>query len=64
MEAFGGQSLAFTFTGLVVGSVFYSLPFVVQPLQSAFASIGKQPLKVAATLGASPLDSFFTIAVH
>ncbi|HED17926.1 MAG TPA: ABC transporter permease subunit, partial [Gammaproteobacteria bacterium] len=55
--------LAFTFTGLVIGSVFYSMPFVVQPLQSAFAAIGQRPLEVAATLRASPLDRFFTVAV-
>lgn len=59
----GGESLAFTFTGLVIGSVFYSMPFVVQPLQNAFSNIGHRPLEVAATLGASPLDRFFSIAV-
>ena len=63
MQALGGQSLAFTFTGLVIGSVIYSLPFVVQPLQAAFSAIGHRPLEVAATLRASPLDRFFTIAV-
>lgn len=63
MEALGGKSLAFTFEGLVVGSVIYSLPFVVQPLQNAFAAIGRRPLEVAATLRASPLDRFFTVAV-
>ena len=63
MQAMGGQSLAFTFTGLVIGSVFYSLPFVVQPLQTAFSAIGRRPLEVAATLRASPLDRFFSIAV-
>ena len=63
MQTLGGQSLAFTFTGLVIGSVFYSLPFVVQPLQAAFSAIGHRPLEVAATLRASPLDRFFTIAV-
>lgn len=63
MQTLGGQSLAFTFTGLVIGSVFYSLPFVVQPLQTAFIAIGDRPLEVAATLRASPLDRFFTIAV-
>jgi len=63
MESLGGSSIAFTFTGLVVGSVIYSLPFVVQPLQNSFASIGKQPMEVAATLGASKLDRFFTVAV-
>jgi len=63
MEALGWRPLAFTFPGLVVGSVFYSLPFVVQPLQGTFASIGRRPLEVAATLRASPLDRFFTVAV-
>ena len=63
MERLGGQPLAFTFTGLVIGSVLYSMPFVVQPLQGAFASIGRRPLEVAATLRASPLDRFFTVAV-
>ncbi|MBG7601482.1 MAG: molybdate ABC transporter permease subunit [Gammaproteobacteria bacterium] len=63
MELLGGEPLAFTFTGLVIGSVLYSMPFVVQPLQGAFASIGRRPLEVAATLRASPLDRFFTVAV-
>lgn len=59
----GGGSLAFTFAGLVIGSVIYSLPFVVQPLQNAFAAVGTRPLEAAATLGASPWDRFFTVAV-
>jgi molybdate transport system permease protein len=63
MDALGGQPLAFTFTGLVIGSVIYSMPFVVQPLQTAFIAVGRRPLEVAATLRASPLDRFFTIAV-
>jgi len=63
LESLGGSSIAFTFTGLVVGSVIYSLPFVIQPLQNSFGSIGKQPMEVAATLGASKLDRFFTVAV-
>jgi molybdate transport system permease protein len=63
LESLGGSSIAFTFTGLVVGSVIYSLPFVVQPLQNSFGSIGRQPMEVAATLGASKLDRFFTVAV-
>ncbi len=63
MEALGGRPLAFTFTGLVVGSVFYSLPFVVQPLQDAFAAVGRRPMEVAATLRASPFDRFLTVAV-
>lgn len=63
MEALGGQSLAFTFEGLVIGSVVYSLPFVVQPLQNAFAAIGQRPMEVAATLRAGPLDRFLSIAL-
>jgi molybdate transport system permease protein len=55
--------LPFTFPGLVVASVLYSLPFMVQPLQTAFESVGDRPLEVAATLRASPLDAFFTVAV-
>lgn len=55
--------LPFTFWGLVLASVFYSLPFMVQPLQNAFESIGERPLQVAASLGASPLDAFFSVAV-
>ena len=58
-----GDSLTFSFTGLVVASVCYSLPFTVQPLQAAFESIGRGPLEAGATLRASPLDTFFTIAV-
>lgn len=63
MEALGGRPLAFTFTGLVIGSVIYSMPFVVQPLQGAFTAVGRRPLEVAATLRASPLDRFFTVAM-
>lgn len=63
LESLGGRPLAFTFAGLVIGSVIYSLPFVVQPLQDAFTSVGRRPLEVAATLRASPLDRFFTVAV-
>jgi molybdate transport system permease protein len=62
-EALGLGTLPFTFAGLVVGSVIYSLPFAVQPLHNAFAAIGDRPLEVAATLGASPRDRFWTIAV-
>ena len=62
-SALGGESLAFTFTGLVIGSVMYSMPFVIQPLQNAFSAIGQRPLEVAATMGASPLDRFFSIAI-
>jgi molybdate transport system permease protein len=63
MEALGGNSLAFTFSGLVIGSVIYSMPFVVQPLQDAFTAVGRRPLEVAATLRASPLDRFLTIGL-
>jgi len=59
----GLGTLPFTFWGLVVGSVFYSLPFMVQPVQNAFEAIGERPLEVAATLRASPLDSFFSVAL-
>lgn len=62
-EALGLGLLPFTFWGLVVASVFYSLPFMVQPLQNAFEAIGRRPLEVASTLGASPVDAFFTVAV-
>ena len=62
-SAMGGESLAFTFTGLVIGSVVYSMPFVIQPLQNAFSAIGQRPLEVAATLGASPIDRFFSITI-
>jgi molybdate transport system permease protein len=60
---FGGRSLAFTFEGLVIGSVLYSMPFVVQPIRNAFAAVGDRPLEVAATLRASPWDAFWTVAV-
>ncbi len=63
MNALGGPPLAFTFAGLVIGSVIYSMPFVVQPLQTAFTAVGRRPLEVAATLRAAPLDRFFTIAM-
>ncbi len=59
----GWGILPFTFAGLVVASALYSLPFVVQPLQQAFEAIGPRPLEVAATLRASPWDSFFTVVV-
>jgi molybdate transport system permease protein len=62
-EALGLGLLPFTFPGLVIASVFYSLPFMVQPLQNAFAAIGERPLEVAATLRASPWDSFWSVAV-
>lgn len=63
LQAFGVRTLAFTFEGLVIGSVVYSLPFAVQPLRNAFHAIGERPLEAAATLGARPLDAFFTVAV-
>ena len=63
LESIGGSSIAFTFSGLVVGSVIYSLPFVVQPLQNSFSSVGKCAMEVADTLGASKMDRFFTVAV-
>jgi molybdate transport system permease protein len=62
-EAIGGDRLVFSFPGLVIGSVLFSLPFAVQPLQNAFIAVGHRPMEVAATLGASPLDRFFTVAV-
>jgi molybdate transport system permease protein len=62
-SALGIGPLPFTFPGLVIASVLYSLPFMVQPLQTAFESIGDRPLEAAATLRASPLDAFFTVAV-
>lgn len=61
--ALGLGTLSFTFTGLVIGSVFYSLPFVVQPLQNAFEAVGTRPLEVAATLGATPWDTFWSVVV-
>lgn len=63
LHAFGIRTLAFTFTGLVIGSLFYSLPFAVQPLRTAFEAIGQEPLDAAATLRAAPLDVFLTVAV-
>jgi molybdate transport system permease protein len=62
-QSLGLGTLTFTFTGLVIGSVFYSLPFVVQPLQNAFEAIGRAPLEAAATLRATPRDAFFTVVV-
>ncbi|NJA06850.1 MULTISPECIES: molybdate ABC transporter permease subunit [Methylomonas] len=59
----GLGTLPFTFPGLIVASVFYSLPFVVQPLQASFAAIGRQPLEAAATLRAGPLDTFFSVVL-
>jgi molybdate transport system permease protein len=62
-RAVGIEQLPFTFWGLVIASVFYSLPFMVQPLQTAFEAVGKRPMEVAATLRASPLDAFFSVAL-
>ena len=62
-QALGLGVLPFTFRGLVVGSVIYSMPFVVQPLQNAFEAIGERPLEVAATLRAGPWDRFFTVVL-
>lgn len=62
-QSLGLGLLPFTFAGLVVGSVLYSMPFVVQPLQNAFEAIGERPLEVAATLRASPWDTFFSVVL-
>jgi molybdate transport system permease protein len=62
-QALGLGSVVFSFTGLVIGSVIYSMPFVVQPLQNAFTAVGDRPLEVAATLRASPLDCFFSVVL-
>jgi molybdate transport system permease protein len=59
----GGRTLAFSFTGLVIGSFFYSLPFMVQPLRNAFAAIGDDPLEVASSLGASNWQRFWRVAL-
>ncbi len=60
-QSLGWGLLPFSFAGLVIGSVLYSMPFVIQPLQNAFEAIGERPLEVAATLRASPLDTFVTV---
>ena len=62
-QSLGLGTLPFTFAGLVVGSVLYSMPFVVQPLQNAFEAIGEQPLEAAATLRAGPWDTFFSVVL-
>lgn len=62
-QALGLGVLPFTFSGLVVASVFYSLPFMVQPVHNAFEAMGTRPLEVAATLRASPLDTFFSVVL-
>ena len=63
LQPFGVRTLAFSFTGLVIGSIIYSLPFAVQPIRNAFEATGKRPLEAAAMLGASKIDRFFTIAL-
>ena len=62
-QSLGLGLVTFSFSGLVVGSLIYSLPFAVQPLQAAFESIGTRPMEVAATLGAKPIDAFFSVVV-
>jgi molybdate transport system permease protein len=62
-QSFGFGTLTFSFTGLVIGSVLYSMPFVVQPLQNAFVAIGPRPLEVAATLRANRWDTFFSVVL-
>ncbi len=62
-QALGLGVLSFTFTGLLIGSIVYSLPFAVQPMQHAFEAMGPRPMEVAATLRASPLNAFFTVAL-
>jgi molybdate transport system permease protein len=63
LHAFGIRTLAFTFEGLVIGSMIYSLPFAVQPIRNAFEAMGERPMEVAATLRASPVDAFVTVAL-
>ena len=62
-SAIGGAPLVFTFTGLVFGSVIFSLPFAIQPMQTAFESTGSRPMEVAATLRARPLDRFLSVGL-
>lgn len=63
LHPFGVRTLAFTFQGLVIGSLVYSLPFAVQPLRNAFIAVGDEPLEAAATLGASPWAAFVRVAL-
>jgi molybdate transport system permease protein len=63
LHPFGVRTLAFTFEGLVIGSLIYSLPFAVQPLRNAFIAVGDEPLEAAATLGASPWSTFSRVAL-
>lgn len=62
-QSLGLGLMTFNFSGMVVGSIIYSLPFAVQPLQGVFESIGNRPMEVAATLGAKPLDAFFSVVI-
>ena len=62
-QSMGWGLLSFTFPGLVIGSLVYSLPFAVQPLQGAFEALGDRPMEVAATLGAKPIDAFFSVVL-
>ena len=62
-QTIGLGLLSFSFSGLLIGSIIFSLPFAVQPIQYAFEAIGRRPLEVAATLGAKPLDAFFSVAL-
>ncbi|MGX1127057.1 molybdate transport system permease protein [Pseudomonas sp. HLS-6 TE3448] len=62
-QALGLGTVVFSFSGLVIGSVIYSMPFVVQPLQNAFSAIGERPLEAAATLRAGPWDTFFSVVL-
>ncbi len=62
-QSMGWGLLTFTFPGLVIGSLVYSLPFAVQPLQGAFEALGDRPMEVAATLGANPIDAFFSVVL-
>jgi len=63
LHPFGVRTLAFTFWGLVIGSLIYSLPFAVQPLRNAFLAVGEEPIEAAATLGASPWQRFWRVAL-
>ena len=63
LHPFGIRTLAFTFEGLVIGSLFYSLPFAVQPLRTAFEAIGERPLEIAETMGAGRVDRFLSVGV-
>ena len=62
-QALGLGLLSFSFSGLLIGSVIFSLPFAVQPIQYAFEAIGRRPMEVAATLRARPIDAFFSVAL-